>query len=217
MTPIPLRAQEDVVTEDTQGRAADGKVARVLAKYDIEAFGDEMAARWARDDDGRMSLRELATAFNQRLLETRMRAVGLQSLDGEVENVYRLLTADDVGRAEQTRAKRRLERAGVDTEQLLDDFVSYQSIRTYLRDVQDVEHGADDGSPVESSRRTIRRLDSRVRTITESRLDQLDDADHLSLDAFRVYVDVQVVCESCGSQYDVETLLDQGGCPCADE
>lgn len=57
---------------------------------------------------------------------------GIQLLAGEVESLYRLLTADDIGAAEQTCARRRLEREGIDVQSLLSNFVSYQSVRTYL-------------------------------------------------------------------------------------
>ena len=57
----------------------------------------------------------------------------VQTFDGEIENMYRLLTDDDVSSAESTRIKRRLERDGVDVETLLSDFVTYEAIGTYLK------------------------------------------------------------------------------------
>ena len=52
-----------------------------------------MDSRWTREDD-RGSLRELADWLNERLLEAPLSEAGVQTVDGEVTNYYRLLTDD---------------------------------------------------------------------------------------------------------------------------
>lgn len=53
---------------------------------------------------------------------------GMLALDGEVENISRLLTDDEVNNGMRTDARRRFDRSGVDAESLERDFVSYQVI-----------------------------------------------------------------------------------------
>lgn len=202
-------------SSDGDGRLC--KVARLIETYGFDGLGADLEARWtSRDRDG-MSLRELETYFNERLLEAQMRSVGLQSLDGEVANLYRLLTADDVSGADRTRVTRRLERAGVDVEQLRQDFVSYQAIRTYLTDHRDTTYAHDEGSPVESALRLITQMRTRTGSITENKLDQLAEREDFHLAETQVYVDVQVVCERCSTQHQIEDLVEAGGCPCQTE
>ncbi|XVH31638.1 rod-determining factor RdfA [Haloferacaceae archaeon DSL9] len=193
------------------------KVRRVLDKYDLENFGDELAARWTGDGYERESLRALSDRFNQQVLAARLRNAGQSPLDGEVENTYRLLTDDDVSAGMQTQAQRRLERDGIDVDELRRDFASHQAIHTYLtkdRDVTPPNQQLSAAERLERDRETIQRLESRLEAVADNTLDRLRSTDQLSLGQFSVLVDVRVLCEDCGEQYDVSELLDAGQCAC---
>jgi hypothetical protein len=190
------------------------KVARLLEEDDLEGLGAEMEARWTAEED-RMSLRALAAYFNQEVLRRRLEAAGIDTLDGELENIYRLLTDEDVSAAERTRVRRRLQRDDLDVEAVEDDFVTYQAIRTYLKEYRDAEYIQEDRDPIEREVENVERLRGRVDTVTSGKLEQLGERGDLSLGSFRTVVDVKVVCEDCHSQYDVLDLLDRGGCDCA--
>jgi hypothetical protein len=130
------------VTENTptdRGRKSS-KVARLIGEYGLgEEFGDELERRWTADGDERESLRDLADAFNRRLLESALTAAGASTVSGEASNLYRLLTGDDVSSGMRTEARARLERDGVDVDQLERDFVTYQAIRAHLTEYRDAE------------------------------------------------------------------------------
>lgn len=193
------------------------KVARLLEQYDLEGVGRELERRWTADDpEQRRSLRDLAGEFNRRLLRATMADVGRQPLEGEVENTYRLLVEDDVSSAERNRVRRRLEQDGIDVESLLDDFVSYQAVRTYLTKHRDAEHATSDDLH-ESAEQTLQELRSRVSTVAEDRLTRMRNAGDLMLGDFRVIVDVQVICEDCGSRSSAVEMISDGGCTCKDE
>jgi hypothetical protein len=197
------------------GRAGRrGKVARLVDEHGLESLGAELEARWTADGDDRMSLRALATLFNRRLLDAALSRADAQPLSGEAENLHRLLTAEDVSGAERTRARRRLERQGVDVDALLDDFVSYQAVRTYLRDERGAEYEAADGSDPAAALEHVQRLQGRTASVTEERVERLTRRDDLSLGDARVLVSVAVLCEDCGARYDVAELFDRGGCDC---
>jgi hypothetical protein len=200
------------VAGGTPGRPS--KVARLIEQHGFDEVGAELERRWTADDpDERQSLRELASYFNRRILAAALADTGVQPLDGEVSNLYRLLTGDDVSVAERTRAERQLERDGVDVDELQADFVSYQAIRTYLTSHRDAEYDRDEGESLERALESIQRLRSRTASVAESRLEQLRESDRLSLGSPRVTVDVRVLCEDCGAQFDVGDL-DGDGCDC---
>jgi hypothetical protein len=190
-------------------------VARLIDEYGLEALGPEMEQRWTADGDDRLSLRALAEYFNQQLLEAKMTGAGMQPLSGEIENTYRLLTDDDVGSADETRTRRRLERNGLDVESTQQDFVTYQAIRTYLKDHRGAEHATDDRPRTVVEGENIQRLRGRTKTVTEGRLKQLQRGDHITLGAFRVFTEINVLCEDCGMRYEIDELLERGGCECS--
>ncbi|MFC7007207.1 rod-determining factor RdfA [Halalkalicoccus salilacus] len=111
-----------------------GKVGRVIREYGLDGLGTELEIRWTGKGGDQYSLRALADRFNQRVLEAALEDAGVRSLEGDVENRYRLLTDDDVSAGMHQQARRELERAGVDVDALESDFVSHQSIYTYLTD-----------------------------------------------------------------------------------
>ncbi|MFO7926741.1 MAG: rod-determining factor RdfA [Halobacteriota archaeon] len=196
------------------GRGRRSKVARLLQEYDMEELGAELERRWTADED-RQSLRELAEFFNRQILERALEDADIRPLDGEVANIYRLLTSDSSG-ADRTRIRRRLERDGLDVEAVEKDFVTYQAIRTYLKKHRGAEYTPDETDPVEREIKNIQQLRGRVDSVTEGKLDQLRASGHLELGTFRTLVDVRVVCEDCNTQFSAIELLERGHCNCTE-
>jgi len=195
-------------------RVSRSKVARLIDEHDLDGVGTEMEARWTAEED-RLSLRALADFFNRQILQARLDDAGIDTLDGELENTYRLLTDEDVSPAERTRLRRRLERDGMDVDAIEDDFVTYQAIRTYLTEYRDAEYVTEDRDPIEREVENIERLHGRVETVTTGKLEQLMDREELQLGAFRILVDTKVVCEDCHTQFDIIELLERGACDCS--
>lgn len=192
------------------------KVGRLIEEYDLEGFGAELERLWTADED-RRSLRDLADYFNRKLLSEALDESDIQPLDGELQNTYRLLTDEEVSSAEATRIKRRLERESVDVEQLLDDFVTYQAIRTYLKDHRGAEYTPDETDPLKRELTNFQKLRGRMESVTHGKLEQLRDSDQFTLGEFQTLANIQVVCEDCNNQFDILELLDQGGCYCNDQ
>jgi hypothetical protein len=209
---LPGVTSEKREQSGTGGRRV--KVARLIDEYGLDGFGDELERRWTADDDSRLSLRALADQFNKRLLSRTISRAGVRALDGDAESIYRVLTEGDQDGADATRTRRRLEREGVDVDALVDDFVSYQAIRTYLTEHRDAEYSRDDRDRVEAETESLQRLRGRTGAVTESKLEQLRAGGHLTLGEFRTIVNTSIVCEDCGAQYEVVELLERGGCDC---
>jgi hypothetical protein len=204
----------DVNPSPESSTRPNSKVARLIEAYDLEGFGEELEALWTAEGDDRWSLRNLADRFNRRLLEARVSDQTTKPLDGETANLYRLLTAEDVSAAEVNRARRRLERAGVQVEALEDDFVTYQAIRTYLKKYRGAEYTDGDADPVRSVKKDLQKLRGRAETVTKSKLERLQGAGELDIGAPTVIVETAVICEECGTRYTMDKLLDRQQCEC---
>jgi hypothetical protein len=203
-------------SSDESKSVSNSKIARVIHHYDLDGLGDELIDYWTREDHEQRSLRELADYVNTNLLRTTMDSAGMSTLDGEITNTYRLLTADDVSTGVRTQLETTLERNGIDPEQLHEDFVSHQAIHTYLTQYRGVQRHSEtsEQSRLDKTETTIQRLKSRLVAVAEKRLRSLRDADTITLGTFSVLVDIRVVCEDCGAHVDIPTLLGEGGCNC---
>ena len=200
-------------SDKSHGRGRRSKVVQLLAEYDLQGLGAELEQLWTAEDD-RSSLRDLAVYFNQHLVERALEDANEQVLDGEVENIYRLLTDEEVSSAERTRVRRRLERDDVDVDALESDFVTYQAIRTYLQEHRGAEYTPAETEPLEREATNLQQMRGRTAVVTEGKLEQLRENNELVLDEFRTLVNIQVVCDGCNTQFDVFELLDRGGCAC---
>lgn len=191
------------------------KVARLIEAYELAPIGADLEAAWLGEDGERQSLRDLADRFNRALLLSAIRDAGMDVVDGEVQNYYRLLTDDDVSAGRRVEAENRLDAAGVDVDPLREDFVTYQAIRHYLTEVRGASYERDEARDgVERERSVIDRLQSRVEHVVRDTVDRLTGAGRLSVGDYRVLVSVDVLCQDCGGQYTVGELLDRGHCDC---
>jgi hypothetical protein len=192
------------------------KVARLIDKYELDGIGDELEHRWTRAED-RSSLRDLATYFNQQLVRAVLEAEDADPIKGEVQNLYDLLTGDETTSGVREEARHRLEERGADVAELESDFVSYQSIRTYLKKYRHVELPNDDPSlqtKIEQDRKTLQRVISRLASVTEQTLWGLENREGFTLGDFDVLVTVRIHCSNCNSQKPITEVLNERGCEC---
>lgn len=207
------------IDDNSESERINSKVARLINKYGLgEELGDRLEELWTADGNEQESLRSLADRFNRRLLEAAIDDEGMSVVEGEVDNLYRLLTNDDVSSGNRTEARRRLEQNGVDIEQLEQDFVTYQAIRSYLKKYRGANYERDSSSTrVEKVIETIQRLKSRTRSVADNSLDQLKKSGKISIGEYRLFVEISVLCEDCNTQYGLVELLKNGSCDCKSE
>lgn len=211
----PDREGESTTGDAHQPRRS--KVGRLLEEYDLTGVGAGLERRWLGVDGERRSLRDLADGLNRLLLSAALERAGERSVEGEVENYYRLLTDDEVGTAARTEAEAKLARIGIDVESVRQDFVSHQAVHTYLTKYRGVEPPGKAGSAdaaLENRSETLQRLQQRLVAVAERSLESLRDAGHLSIDSFDVMVRVTVYCDTCGTTSDAFDLLARRGCEC---
>ncbi len=225
-------SERDTDDRDTGDRAADdrdttdrpsSKVARQIEAYGLTGLGAEMEARWTSDGDDRMSLRDLADYFNRQLLEAALddadggslEGGGRGALEADVDTIYERLTDDDVTGGVRAETRTRLERTGVDVDELEDAFVTYQTVHSYLTDYREAEYERlSDEEKIEKDVESIQRLTSRTLSVTEDRVASLRDTDRIDAGEFEVLLNLQVLCRECGRQYPADEFLRQGGCDC---
>lgn len=193
------------------------KTGQLIENYGFEDLDGELVDRWTSAGDDSASLRQLADEINTRTLSVTMRDAGMDPLDGEVENIYRLLT-DDVSGGDRIRAERRLERNGIDVESLKNDFVTHQAIHTYLTNFHGVQKSNEDGGrdQVTANVQSLNRLISRLRRVTENTVERFRSTGRIDIAAPRILIDVQVTCQQCGETYDIADLPQVTSCSCRD-
>jgi hypothetical protein len=209
--------------EGSGGESADSnsqpqsKVAIQLEKHQLSGFGDELKRRWLGESRERQSLRDLADFLNRRILQKMVEQTNELAVNGEIENLYRLLTGDDVSASDRARAEQKLTRSGIDVENIRADFVSHQAVHTYLTKVRGVNLDTSEESSsktLESRKKSIQKLRSRLTAMTEWNIQNLQNTNRLSLGSFDVTSSVTVHCRDCDKSYDVTELLDKGQCEC---
>lgn len=192
-----------------------GKVQRVMDRYSLEEAGEELEQYWLGDGVDRRSLRDLADYLNRWIVRVAMTDAGLNPLNGEAANTYRLLIDDDVTSGERTQVERHLNRAGIDVEQLRNDFVSHQAVHTYLTKHRGVSLSSESQEPPrEKAVNTIRRLNSRSKAVSEKTVESLRNQNEVMVGTYMITVDTQIVCRDCNTQYDLTEFLQTGHCNC---
>ncbi|KAB1187548.1 MULTISPECIES: rod-determining factor RdfA [Haloferax] len=192
------------------------KIERIADRYGLPDLGDDLVAAWLGDGEEQRSLRELEADVNKRLIHAALDEAGAHVLDGETDNFYRLLTSDDVSAGSRTAARNALREKGVDVDQLESDIISYQSVYNYLKRHRNVEREStdDDETAVESGLSTIRKLRSRLRTVTIDVIDRLVKANEVFIGSYEVDVDIRVTCTDCETRMTPTALLSSGHCNC---
>lgn len=194
------------------------KVARLIDEYGLDGLGDELESRWTAENDERMSLRDLASFFNKRLLEEVLLMAGMSTLETDVERVYHRLTDEDVSPGVRTETRNRLDQNGVDVEKLEKEFVSYQAIRSYLQEWREATYNQlSDEEKINNDLESIQRLMNRTESVARDRIGNLNNTGRIEAENFEIFLNMQVLCQQCGEQYDIATFLTQGGCDCSNK
>ena len=189
------------------------KVQEVIEKYDIAL---DLVALWTGAGQERRSLRELATELNKRILETVLESNGVMATQRDIEQIYEAL-AGKQSKAEAVQKRRDLERQGVDVAELESDFVTHQSVHSYLTEVEGESYsGRDPAEQLSAAVESINRLENRTKAVSESVIERFAQMDAVTVGETEVYVEARVYCSDCGAEMRVTELLENGGCGCAD-
>jgi len=195
-----------VVPEDS---ACSCKVGRSADKYGLEALDRQLLDR--REEGA--SLRRLETVVNTSILRTLLRDAEMDIV-GDVSSFYEKLTDDDASAGERTEVREWLTRADIDPDELTGDFVSYQTVRTHLRECLDVETNRTSTLSLEDAQGTIEWARSRSEGIVERTIERLDRSGEFDAGAIEIGHVMRVTCTECARSYPIDTFLQRGGCHC---
>lgn len=191
-----------------------GKIGRVIRKYELTGVPAELATRWAGNGGDRYSLRSLADYFNERVLAAAVADAGVDSMPGGAENLYLVLTGEEGSAGERTELRRRLERDGVDVDALKRDFVSHQTIHTFLTDHLEERYEVDDDEQLRKDADRVSRLESRLAAVAGDAVERSDRVGRITVGDTEVFVETRVLCTECGETTTVQDLFENGGCAC---
>ena len=192
------------------------KVERVVEAYDLEAarggydsVDGYLEARWTgADGRGPEGYRPLAEWLNKRLLKRVYDDHGRETVGVRLDAEYAALTGDDELRREEVAADLRAD--GIDAEALLEDMVSWSTLRHHLQGCLDAEKPRPEG-------RTDWETES-VRIATEQAAEKVAEAlrsleakgDLPNADRAEVSVQVQLSCPVCPVRVSLTEAVRRG-------
>lgn len=192
------------------------KVGRVIGRYDLSSMDERLASRWRGTSGDRLGLRDLKTFFNRAVLRAAMQEVGLDPLDGEVRDIHGMLAGEEPSDSNSRRARSRLVRAGIDVDSLSSHFVSHPTVGAHLKECLGVEPPErSSGDQLAAAEDRVFKLQNRTEAVVRASLEHLRDTGRLDVGGFDVFVNAQVTCDRCGTQYDVHEFLRREGCDCS--
>ncbi|WP_265108568.1 rod-determining factor RdfA [Halosolutus halophilus] len=174
-----------------------------------ESLDDGLLARWTgASGHSESGYRTLTEWFNKRLLKRVYDEHGRGALDAQIDADYEALTAGDELVREET--IERLSAAGIDGEQLLDDMVSWGTMRTHLNECLD-------GSKEQSSARTDWEQNS-IDVARDVLIENVDEAltslaNKGELDGTTmstVEVQIHLRCDECPTRVPLAVALERG-------
>ncbi|ERG94640.1 MAG: hypothetical protein J07HQW2_01076 [Haloquadratum walsbyi J07HQW2] len=191
------------------------KIKRIANEYDLQGLGDELVSRWLGEDGyERESLRDLADRVNNRLIHAAVDD-SFTLLDGEAENIRRLLTDNDVTAGMRTETRQNLKNKGIKIDNLESSLISYQSVYNYFKRDRDISRESQETTNrPEASLESIQKLANRLRAIVTNNIEQWVRNDVVTDGSYNVDVALRVTCQHCGERWSPTTFLDQNGCQC---
>jgi hypothetical protein len=185
------------------------KLGRQAERYGLDRLDDRLLDH--REDGA--SLRRLETVVNEAILRAALQRADTE-FGRDVSAIYRKLTDDDTSAGVRTETEGWLSRTGIEPDELRGDFVSYQTVRTHLRNCLDVDTNRERTLSVEDAEGTIEWARSRSGGIVERTIERLRDTDGFTSGSVEVSHVIRVSCADCGASYPVERFLERGGCEC---
>ncbi|WP_302081849.1 rod-determining factor RdfA [Salinibaculum rarum] len=191
------------------------KVSTVATDCGLDDVHAELRQAWERSDG--KSVRELAAEFNRRVLSAAFADAGRLPIDGELDNLYRVLTDDDVDEGSRTRAREQLRQDGIDVEAVEERFISHQTLYRHLVNCLDADQETatrTDAERIETWETRLRALQNRTENVISQAISQLRNSETIEIGSYDVLLDVNVLCEDCGTFYTLSEFLDERACEC---
>ena len=190
------------------------KLGRVIDKHGLHDFHDRLPAMWLGEDGySETSVRRLAELVNIKVIHSHLEDAIDDPIDGEAEDILKRLKSEDPDK--QIGQEQRLEKLGIDPEELRNEFISHQSMYRYLTVALELEKEEDMSNIKEETLRSFRNLSEKQKLIAENKLKTLSNNDELDVDPEDIDVTILMYqnCSECFEQHSVLEFAEHGGCP----
>lgn len=187
------------------------KVDQTRDKYELIKLDQRLKQRYSREDTG---LRDLETFINRSVLRRAFQIAGQSVVEGEAENIYRLLTSDEVATTEQEEAKAQLKQSGVDVDEVLKDMVSYQTVRKHLNNCLGIDTSNNYSPNLDADQEEMKKLAGRTGAVAEQTVEKLRRHDIAKIGSPTVTVDIRLRCDECNRSHDLIEFLRRPVCSC---
>jgi rubrerythrin len=197
-----------------QGYECECKIGSVSKAINQPDLPNKIGHQYQNND---LSLRQVAKWFNIEVLKTRLESSGMNLLDGEADNFYRLLTDEEVSQGNNIQMRNKLEKHGINPDELVSQFVSYQTINRHLKNCLNLSTKKENKSNknrVETARHRLQALENRNEQVVKKTLEELDNTEKFTLTQPEVIINISVVCSKCGTHSQLDELLNNEGCNC---
>lgn len=189
------------------------KVGRGIRKYGCSGLNDRLVQEY-RDADA--SLRDLERVINEEFTIAALEDAGSPT-DRDPAALTAVLRADDDStRREKARLETQLEQAGVDVEELEQDYVSFRTVKTHLNEHLNVDTSRTETITVDSAAGIIEWAETRCVSVIERTIERLSNADEATIgEEFTVSISLRITCYDCSTTLTITEFLDGEGCDCA--
>lgn len=184
----------------------------MIEKYRLDSLDSEMTHRRVNEDQ---SLRNLAHFVNIRILRSAIEDQAADDFVADAAMIHDGLTQEsDVGKT--TELRQRLERSGVATGRVLEDFVSHQTVRSHLNNCLNIKTDRQSATSPDEVSNLIEWSRTRDEEIINRALIRLKNEGALRMGEPNVIHSVRVICDDCGRSHRLRELLEAGYCECKD-
>lgn len=193
------------------------KVNRVMRKYGLEHLGDEMVSLWTSTGEDRLTLRELEAWFNKKVTAKAISKseFEIDLVEPYAEQVYGVLRGDDdTVETDREVLKGELKQKGVKVDDLMEDFVSYQAVNTWLKKSKGAEPPEKDTSQEREAKMIarVRKLRSRCEKVGVDSIELLRKMGDVTTAPVDVDVRFTVTCKECKFPMPITEFISKGGC-----
>ena len=196
---------EDRAANQTKYSNKGNKLQRIIRKYNMVGYGDEIARKYTKSGTNRKSLRDLEEEINTKILDRATRDAPHMTSD-EYEDCVARLHSDD-----RQLTEKRLDDLGVNGAEILDDMMTYETIRGYLMHHQNTIADLKRAKP-EDTVRLVEKLRNRALMVVMDALERQHDRGNLPA-APTVEITIRADCPECGAEIPVAKYLRLKTCP----
>jgi len=191
------------------------KVGRGIEKYGCDGLNDTLVYEYREGD---ASLRDLEQVINREFTTASLQETGSPA-DRDPQEITSILRGnDDVSKREKARVRTELEQAGVEVDQLEQDYVSFRTVKTHLNEHLGVDTSRTESITSDSAKGLIEWATTRCTSVIEQTIERLSNADVAAIsDDFTVSVSPRITCYDCNSSFTVQEFIENDGCRCGSD